>query len=421
MTIRPMQALAKALAAAALTAVSLGAWAQAAAPIKFAMCYDISEAYSFVSPQVIQAAKDYADIVNLQGGIEGRRVEIVVEDHGNEPQRGIECYEKLKREGVVAFDFLSTPVSRAVLPRAMADGNIVLQSFVGRGDAIDGDVFKWIFPIGPTYWGQVANDVQYIKTQQKGNLKGVKIGFIYPDYAFGQEPIPILKTLAAKEGFELQLFPNPLPGKDQAAVWTQIRRANPDWVISWNLSAMHVVAAKEMKRNGIPMDKLIVVNWFNEVDIANIGAAEAKGIKRGTNVVGGKDHPLMKQIAEQLYAKGKGNGDVKNMDDIYYNTGLAMYSSLFEGARLALKQGGSGPLTPARLKAGLESIRNFDANGLIAPVTVTAKDHGGGGKTRIDMWDGSKWVPQSDWIAAYGDVVETVVKEQSAEFAKSQK
>ena len=77
-------------------------------------------AVKIVSPQVIQAAKDYADIVNLQGGIEGRRVEILVEDHGNEPQRGIECYEKLKREGVMVFDFLSTPVSRAVLPRPWA-------------------------------------------------------------------------------------------------------------------------------------------------------------------------------------------------------------------------------------------------------------------------------------------------------------
>lgn len=401
-------------------AALLAATASQAQPIRFAMCYDLSKAYTFVSPQIVQAAKDYAEILNAKGGIEGHPVEIIAQDHGNEPQRGIECYEKLKREGVMMFDFLSTPVSRAVLPRVMADGNIMLQSFVGRGDAIDGDVFKWIFPIGPTYWGQVANDVQFIKNQYKGNLKGVKIGFIYPDYAFGQEPIPILKTLAGKEGFELMLFPNPLPGTDQASVWTQIRRASPDWIISWNLSAMHVVAAREMKRNGISMEKLIVSNWFNEVDIANIGSAEVKGIKRGTNVVGGKDHPLMKQIAADLYAKGKGNGPAKTMDDIYYNTGLAMYSSMFEGTRLAIKQGG-WPLTPAKIKAGLESLKSFDANGLIAPVTVTSKDHGGGGRTRIDMWDGSKWVPQSDWISAYTDVVDEVVKAQSAEFAKSQK
>ena len=34
----------------------------------------------------------------------------------------------------------------------------------------------------------------------------------------------------------------------------------------------------------------------------------------------------------------------------------------------------------------------MDVNGLMAPVTVTPQDHGGGGKTRIEMWDGSKWV-----------------------------
>ena len=408
------------LAGLALLVGAGAAQAQGGNSIKFGLCYDLSKAYTFVTPQIVQAAKDYAAVLNAKGGIEGHPIEIIAQDHGNEPQRGIECYEKLKREGVMMFDYLSTPVSRAVLPRQMADGNVMLQSFVGRGDAVDGDVFKWIFPIGPTYWGQMANDIQYIKNVHKGNLKGVKVAFIYPDYACGQEPIPVLKTLAAKEGFELGLFPNPLPGRDQAAVWTQIRRFEPDHVITWNLSAMHVVAAKEMKRNGIPMDKLISVNWLNEVDLKNIGLAEAKGLKRGTNVVGGKDHAVMQQIMKELYANGKGNGDAKNLDDIYYNTGLAMYSVMFEGVRQAIKKDG-WPLTPKKIKDGLESLRNFDANGLLAPVTVTAKDHGGGGKTRIDMWDGSKWVPQSDWIAAYTDVVDKVVKEQSAEFAKSGK
>jgi branched-chain amino acid transport system substrate-binding protein len=210
-----------------------------------------------------------------------------------------------------------------------------------------------------------------------------------------------------------------MPGRDQAAVWTQIRRFNPDWVITWNLSAMHVVAAREMKRNGIPMDKLISVNWLNEVDIANIGAAEAKGMKRGTNVAGGQDHALIKQIVADLYDKGKGNGDRKNLQDVYYNTGLAIFSVAFEGVRNGLKAG--RPLTPATIKTGLENLRNFDANGLMAPVTVTAKDHGGGGKTRIDMWDGAKWVPQSDWISAYNDVVWEVIKKESAEFAKKTK
>ena len=391
--------------------------ALAAEPLKFALCYDLTKIYTFVTPQFAQAAKDYAALVNLRGGIDGNPVELIVQDHGNEPQRGIECYERVKREALTV-DLLSTPVSRAVLPRAMKDQHVMIQAMVGRGDAIDGDVFKWVYPLGPTYWGQAANIVGHFKTQSGGSLKGKKIAFLYIDYPFGQEPIPVMQELQKREGFELQLFPYPLPGSDQSSAWSQLRRFQPDLIVHWGFSAMHVVAAKEARRNGIPMDRIVSVNWLNDVDIANIGAEAAKGIRRATPVVSGTDNPTVKAILTELYDKGKGNGDRKFVSDIYYTLGLATYATVFEGTRLALKNE-KAPLDGEKLRKGFESIRNFDANGLMPPLTVTAQDHGGGGKTRIEKWDGAKWVPESDWSADYSDLVWSTVKQHSAEFAKS--
>lgn len=406
----------KILLGATALALALPA-AHAADPIRFGLCYDLTKAYTFVTPQIAQAAKDYAAILNMRGGIEGHPIEIIVQDHGNEPQRGIECYERVKSQAVTV-DLLSTPVSRAVLPRAMKDGNVMLQALVGRGDAIDGEVFKWIFPLGPTYWGQAANIVSHYKKQSGGSLKGKKIAFLYADYPFGQEPIPVMKELQKREGFELELFPYPLPGNDQSSAWSQMRRFQPELIVHWGISAMHVVAAKEAKRNGIPLDRMITVNWFNDVDLNNIGAANAKGLRRVTTVRSGVDHPIVQEILKELYDKGKGNGDRKFVSDIYYTTGLSIYAPVFEAARLAVKAE-KAPLTPEKMRKGLESLKNYDANGLIPPLTVTAKDHGGGGKTRIEMWDGSKWVPQSDWYADYTDLVWSTVKQHSAEFAKS--
>lgn len=388
--------------------------AQAQDPLRFAQCYDLSQAYTFITPQVSQAAHDLADLINMQGGIGGREIEMITQDHGNEPQRGIECYERLKRDGVFVFEFLSTPVVNAVITRMMQDENVLLQSFVGRGDAIDGTVFEWSFPIGPTYWGQAANDVAYIKEQMGGDLSDAKIAFVYLDYPFGQEPIGVLEELAEIEGFDLRLFPVALPGNDQASTWTQMRRYQPDYIVSWLLAGGHVVAAREMRRNAIPLEKYISVNWFNEVDIANLGEEEATGIKRGTSVVGGQDIPVIQEILTELYENDAGNGPIDNVYDVYYNTGLAIYSVAFEAARIALEE--TGEFTPESMKAALESLENFDANGLMAPVTVTAEDHGGGGRTRIEMWDGETWVPQSDWISAYDDVIWDVVKRYSAEF-----
>ena len=272
--------------AMALASGAAATFAQAEESIQFGLCFDLSKSYSFITPQLAQAARDLAMYANDNGGIEGHPVEIIVRDHGNEPQRGVECYEQLKRDGVFIFNFMSTPVTNAALPRAMKDGNILMQSFVGRGDAVDGEVFEWVFPIGPTYWQQAANDVAFIKEQLGGDLENAKIGFIYLDYPFGQEPIEILKTLSEKEGFELELYPVPLPGTDQSGAWSRIRRDKPDYVISWLLAGGHVVASREMRRNRFPIDRYLSVHWMNEVDIRNIGEEEAKGIMRASNVAG---------------------------------------------------------------------------------------------------------------------------------------
>ncbi|MBC7133041.1 MAG: ABC transporter substrate-binding protein [Roseovarius sp.] len=401
--------------AATLTAGALSASAQEKEPIRFGLCFDLSKSYTFVTPQIAQAAQDLAMYANENGGIGGQPVEIIVRDHGNEPQRGVECYEQLKRDGVFIFNFMSTPVTNAALPRAMKDKNVLMQNFVGRGDAVDGDVFEWVFPVGPTYWQQAANAVSFVKGQLGGNLEGRKIGFIYLDYPFGQEPIEILRTLSKKEGFDLELYPVPLPGSDQAGAWSKIRRDKPDYVISWLLAGGHVVASREMRRNQFPIDRYITSNWLNEVDIVNIGLQEAKGLLRTTNVAGGQDVPIVQTMLETYYAKGKGSGPESLVRDVYYNTGLAIQALGLEAARIAIEKHGS-PLTAESMKDGFESLENFDANGLMAPVTVTTSDHGGGGKTRIEQWDGETWVPLTDWSADYLDVVWEVIKESSSKF-----
>ncbi|WP_418319725.1 ABC transporter substrate-binding protein [Piscinibacter sakaiensis] len=394
--------------------------ALAAEPVRFGLCYDLTKIYVAAVPQVAQAVKDYADLLNLRGGIEGHPVEINVVDHGNEPQRGIDCYERLKRDGVLIFDFFSTPVSRAVLPRIVQDGNILVQPLVGRGDAVDGEVFKNVFPLAPTYWGQAANIISYVKKQAGGNLQGKKVAFIYLDTPFGREPMPMFEALKRIERYEFQSFPIPVPGNDQSAAFTQLRRFQPDWVVTWSFSPLNPISFREMQRNGIPIEKMITVNWINEVDINNFGAMAAKGLKRSAVVSGGAEHPLVKDILREVYDKGKGNGDRKLVADSYYNTGLAVYSTVFEGLRLAIKNQG-WPLTPEKIRQGMHSIRNFDANGFMPSVTITPQDHGGGGKTRIDMWDGTKWVPQTDWFADYTALVWTMVRANSADFAKSGK
>ena len=393
--------------------------ALAADPIRFALCMDMTKSYPFITVPYVQGVRDYAALINSKGGIENHPIEIIIVDHGNEPQRGIECYERMKDQAITV-DFLSTPVAKGVLPRAMKDGKVMIQAIAGRGDAVDGEVFEWVFPLGATYWGQAANIISHFKKQSGGSLKGKKIAFLHLDHPFSYEPLPVLQELQKREGFDLQLFPYPPPGSDQSSAWSQIRRVQPDLIVHWGFSQMNVVAAKEATRNGIPMDKIVTVSFLNDVDINNIGPGAAKGIRRSTIVASGTDQALVQEIGRELYDKGRGAGDRKLLSDVYYANGLGVYAPVFEAARLAIRND-KAPLTAEKMRRGLTSLRNYNANGLIPPLTVTAKDHGGGGKTRIEMWDGAKWVPQTEWFSDYDDLVWATVKTSSSEFVKSGK
>lgn len=388
--------------------------------IKFGLAEDFTAVYTFATSEYAQGQQDYLALINARGGIQGHTFEATVVDTGNQPQRGIEAYERFKTDGVVLVDFLSTPVSRAVVPRALKDGINVITMFHGRSDSADGETFPYIFPMTPLYWSQATTLLQYISVQEKGNLKGKKIALVAIDSPFGKEPLPIFEALAAKEGFELQTFFYPSPGNEQSTAWTSVRRYKPDWTVIWGAGGGQSVSLREAIRNGIPLDRLASVIWLSETDTAIVGNDKAKGVLRFEGVAHGKDPAVIKAIQDEVIAKGKGAGPADKVGRTYYNIGVASMALAVEGARLALEKEGA-PLTAAKLKAGLESIKGFDAGGLLPPVTITSKDHQGGGQGRIAQWDGSKWVPKTGWYSSQQELVWDLVGKTAAEFKASGK
>jgi len=410
-----MRRLSSSSALAALLLLGSGGAYAETKTIKVGTALDFTKVYTFVTNEYSQGQRDYVSLLNGRGGIKGTPVELEIVDTGNEPQRGIEAYERFKNDGAVLTDFLSTPVSRAVVPRALADGMNVITAFHGRSDAADGSVFPTVFPLTPAYWSQATDIVKYIADKEGSNLKGKKIVLVHIDSPFGKEPIPVFQKLAEQLGYVFTEIGYPSPGNEQSAQWTQVRREQPDWVVLWGAGGGQPNSVREALRNGISPDKIVSVIWLSETDMNIAGAEQAKGISRFEGVASGKDVPIIKTIQAEVIAKGKGAGDAAKVGSSYYNIGVATMALFAEGARLALDKEGA-PLTAAKLKNGLESVKNFTADGLIPPVTITPADHQGGGRGRIATWDGKVWRPDTGWFAAYQDVVWDLVKKTSAEF-----
>ncbi len=411
-----LKSLATLVGAATLALAFNGAWAQEKV-IKFGFAQDFTKVYTFVSSEYSQGQRDYLSLINARGGIKGYTFQATVVDHGNEPQRGIEAYERFKADGVVLMDFFSTPVSRAIVPRAIKEGQNVLTLFHGRSDAADGEIFPTIFPAGALYWSQAAVILKYIADQEKGDLKGKKIALVGIDSPFGKEPLPIFQAVSAKQGFELQTFFYPSPGNEQSSSWTAVRRFNPDWVVIWGAGGGQTVSLRDAIRNGIKLDRLLSVIWLSETDTEIVGKDAAKGVLRFEGAAYGRDNPVVKAIQDEVVAKGKGAGPAEKVASSYYNVGVAGMSIVVEAVRIAIEKG--QPITAATLRQGLEQVKDFNAQGLIPPITITPKDHQGGGRGRISQWDGVKWVPKTDWYAAHQDVVWDLIKKNAEEFKKA--
>ncbi len=402
------------LGAALLAGVMAFGVAQAKDPIKFAAPLDYTAVYTFLTNEYAQGQKDYITMINEAGGIDGHKIEYASSDTGNQPQRGIEAYNRAQRDGAILFDFLSTPVARAMVNRALDDKVVMITAFHGRGDASDGETFPYIFPVMSTYWSQAATLIDYMENHE-GGLKGKKVAHVYIDSPFGREPIPVLEKLASKLDFTLRTFPYASPGNEQSSTWSEVRRFRPDQVIIWGAGGGQAVSVREAIRNGIAPDKIHSVVWLAEADMEAVGKDTAKGIRKFEGTDNGVNSALIKELTAKVIDTGKGSGPKENVGRSYYNIGVATMAVSVEAARLAMKEFGP-PLDGDKLRKGFEMIQDYDANGLLPKLTFTGKDHQGGGFGRVASWDGDKWVPLNDWSNPYQDIVWESIAHDAAAF-----
>lgn len=376
---------------------------------------------------------DYLQYVNLkEGGVNGVKftwseceTEYVVE-------KGVECYERLKKglsgAPAAATNPLSVGIAYATLERSTTDKLPLITINHGRTDSTDGSVFPYVFPLQLNPYSEVSAIINYIGDKSSGldKLKGKKIVTLFHGSPYGKETNPILELLAKKYGFELTLLEVPHPGNEQQSQWLNIRRIKPDWVILRGWGVMNPVALKTAQKTGFPADHIIGNIWSNsEEDAAPAGAA-AKGFISITTHPSGTNFPVLQDIDKTVVKAGKGNlQDPKRFGTVYYNLGVVNGILNVEAVRVAQAKFGKRPLTGEEVRWGFENIRLDDARlkqlgayGLVQPLKLSCSDHEGGGAVRFQQWDGKQWKVISDWVQADRKLLRPIIEESSHKYAK---
>jgi branched-chain amino acid transport system substrate-binding protein len=365
-----------------------------------------------IGPPVGQGMKDFVKVFKKNGGmVQGVPIEFSECNHGYDVNRGLECYQRQKMEGIVSLSTFGTPHTYSLTPKLTADHIPAISPGFGRGDAMDGTRFPYIFPAAASYWSQATASIQYIQDAEKKPIKGLKIAYLYYDNPAGKEPIPILEKLSKKFGFKLRTFGVPSPGVEMGAQVTDItRRYKADWVVAHLFGRAPSVSLKELVRKGFPLDHYIGFVWgVSETDIMAAGKDVSKGML-GLQFTGlGHDFPIHKQI-KALY-KEEGTPMHKHWEITgYYNRGIFFLALQLEAVRNAIKLYGL-PVTGEKVKKGYEHITGFTVGGFLPPMEITPQDHEGGGWVRVYQWDGEKFVLVKDWYKAHRDIIQVRLEE----------
>jgi len=197
----------------------------------------------------VNAAKLVVADVNARGGINGKQVELLVEDDVCKPEVATNTATKLVSGGVhVVLGHICSGATKAALPIYKNAGVIVMSPSATNPELTQSGDY-------PNFFRTIASDDAQAKTQVDfalGNRNLKKIAVIHDKGDYGKGLAEFAKQFVEKSGkAEVVLFEGVTPGAvDYSAVVQKIKRSGADGVIygGYHPEASKIVTQMRKKR-----------------------------------------------------------------------------------------------------------------------------------------------------------------------------
>lgn len=308
--------------------------------------------------------------INDDGGINGKKIELVVYDNESSETQSLVVTKKLVEQDKVAaiIGGGTTPTTMPLLPYIEKSKVPVVS--VGSGDAISSPVEErhWVFKTPVDNEDISVSIIELLKKENKKN-----IAFMALNNAYGDSGLKTFEKVAKDNGIEIITVEKfGMGDKDMKPQLTKIKGLNPDAIVVWSIPP----AASIVNRNywELKMDNMLIYpagagsNAF--VELAGKDAAE------GTYVAAGK------VWVSDLIEDGDVQKDIitKYVKDFESNTkhgaspidGMA-YDSMLLISKAIEKSGDK--VTRDSIRDNLEKLENVV--GVTGVFNLSDKDHQG--------------------------------------------
>jgi len=327
-----------------------------ATTIKLGSLVDLTAVFAPLSKSVVQGTQLFWKQQNASGDVCGRKVEVVVKDHGYDPQKAVSAYRELAGDVLGMQTVLGSPVVSALRPSIAQDNMYV--GVAGWPASVLEDQHLQL--LGTTYDIEAITGLDFL-VRTKGIAAGDKIGHVYFEGDFGENALKGSQYLAGQ--------------KDLTIVGQKIRP--PDTDLSAQVAAFRAAGVKAILVSAGPTQTASVAGVAKSVGlnvpiVANgpgftpqlLGSPAGPALKENLHVVSSiappaLDTPAAKQLQE-AFAKEYPDAVPTQVGSVFGYVQARVTKDILQ------KACDNKDLTRQGVLTALHQISGLDTGGLVA-------------------------------------------------------
>ena len=362
--------------------------------IKVGVIIDLTGPFADLTVPIKEAIVNYIKHVNSVGGIHGRKIKIIVEDDRYAIPPAIAAFKKLVFRDKIFATFGPSQTGASVALFSGIEKERVVTFPPNHSERLVAPHKRYIFMPGASYSDQINVIVDYIV--QKSKKEKPRIAIVRFDLEYGKVGLAAAEKRSTFYNTQLVSDVIVAPGALEATSQVMtLRRAKANNVILHGNPSMAVSVLRDSRKLGY-MAKFIGTLGCNSDAMVRMAGVAAK-MYIGTHYFGtwydnAPGIRGMKEVTLKYYPNTK----PRNQG---YTMGWSMAHIFTEGLRRAGKN-----LTSETFVNALETLKDFDTQGICGPVTFTSTSHKPNQYSKFFKADveNGRIVSFTDWLKPVG-------------------
>jgi ABC-type branched-subunit amino acid transport system substrate-binding protein len=323
--------------------------------IRLGVLTDTSGVFAGLGAPLVDGNRLFWKLQNQRGGVCGRQVDLVVRDHGYDPQKGVSLYREIEPDVLALQQLLGSPVAAALLPSIQKDG--LLTALAAWPSQLTAN--PNILVSGATYDIEAINGIDYLVDQ--GTLKrGDRLGHVYFEGEYGENALQGSTYAAQRHGLQLVQQKIKATDTDLSAQVAALKRAGVKAILISAGPKQTASLAGVAAASGLDVP---IVSNAPGFDPALLATPAAPALKKNLTMVSGTapfatDAPGATEVSS-AYEANFPKGTPKYSVD----AGYAQSKLMFEVLQRACA---ANDLTRPGLVKALRGMDGVDTGGLVA-------------------------------------------------------